>query len=115
MRILSFVIIVVGILLFLSPISNTLGYIPFVGGFLKSGTQLVFLIAAILVAIPVFIITLSIAWLYYNPRVGIVILGIGIILLAVLLIYNYVVSKNQYVVMAPSSSIYISRRPYLYY
>lgn len=94
LRLVCFLLLVFGFLLLFSPISQLLGYIPFVGGFLKLGSGILFLVASILLAIPIFVILMSIAWLYYNPRIGIIILSIGIIILAALLFYNYKNSHN---------------------
>ena len=112
MRILGFLLLVVGFVLFLSPISTLLGYIPFVGGIIKSGSFFLFLIAALLISLPVYLITLSIAWLVYHPRIGAILLIAGVVILAALLIYNFCMPKpappaiiympQQYVITHPS-------------
>jgi hypothetical protein len=84
-RIVSFFLMVFGILLFFSPITQTLGYFPLIGGFLQGTVTFIILLGAIIICIPLYIITLSLAWLFYHPKVGAAILGIGLIITGVLI------------------------------
>jgi hypothetical protein len=93
MRVLSFLLLIIGCVLFLSPISKALGYIPFVGGFLKGTSFFLFLLAAIFLSIPIYLITFSIAWIIYHPKVGIIIFSIGSVILIGLFLYNHYASK----------------------
>lgn len=89
LRIGSYLLLVASICLFFSPITTLLGYIPFVGGFISTVVAWAIFLAALLVCIPIFILMTSIAWLRYHPKVGIVILGIGLAVLVGILIYNH--------------------------
>jgi hypothetical protein len=82
---------VAGLCLFFSPITTLLGYFPLIGGILKMTLSMVILVGSILICIPLYIITISLAWLFYHPKVGLAILGIGITIAVVLI----VLSKNQ--------------------
>jgi len=79
---------VVGMWLFFSPISNILGYIPFVGGILKSTVGFILFVAALLICIPLYLIAFSLAWLWYHPKVGIAILLVAIAILVTILVLN---------------------------
>ena len=79
---------VFGICLFFSPITTLIGYIPLVGGFISGVLFWAIFIAALIICLPIFIIVLSIAWLRYRPKIGLIILGIGLAILAVVLIVS---------------------------
>ena len=70
LRLLFFVLMVLGICIFFSPIVDLLGYLPIVGGFLKGTAGIIVFIAAFLVSIPMFSITFGLAWLRYHPLIG---------------------------------------------
>jgi hypothetical protein len=72
---------VLGICLFFSPIVNLLGYIPIVGGFVSGIAGFAIFIAAIILCIPLFAIAFSLAWLLYHPKIGLVILSFGLLVL----------------------------------
>lgn len=91
MRILAFACMVFGIYLFFSPIVNLIGFIPLVGGIISSIVGFAIFLAAFLIAIPLYILAISIAWLFFHPKVGLALLAIGGIILAVILI----VSKSK--------------------
>jgi hypothetical protein len=80
---------VLGLYMIFEPIVNLFGYIPLVGGLISGIVGFAFLLAAILISILLYIITISIAWVYYHPKVGLVLLGIGAIVLAVILIISH--------------------------
>jgi len=69
---------VLGVYLFFSPIVNMLNYIPLVGGLISGIVGFAIVLAAILICIPLWIIATSIAWLFYHPKVGLILLGIGL-------------------------------------
>jgi hypothetical protein len=79
---------VVGMWLFFSPISNILGYVPFVGDILKSTVGFILFVAALLICIPLYLIAFSLAWLWYHPKVGIAILLVAIAILVTILVLN---------------------------
>ena len=86
MRILAFVCMVFGIYLFFSPIVNLLGYIPLIGGIISGIVGFAIFLASFLIAIPLYILAISIAWLVFHPKVGLILLAIGGVILAVILI-----------------------------
>lgn len=69
---------VLGICLFFSPITTILGYIPLVGGFVKGVAAFAIFIGAVLFCIPLFIVAVSVAWLRFHPKIGIMVLSIGV-------------------------------------
>jgi hypothetical protein len=87
-RIVAFLMMVFGIVLFFSPITNILGYFPLIGGILKGTVGFLIFVGAVIISIPLYIITFSLAWLFYHPKVGIVILGIGVAIITVLIIIS---------------------------
>ena len=83
-RILAYVAMVVGICMFFSPITTILGYIPLVGGFISGIAGFAILIGAVLVCIPLFLIALSLAWLRFHPKIGLLILSVGVVVFLIL-------------------------------
>ena len=79
-RIGAYVFMVLGICMFFSPITTILGYIPLVGGFISGVVGFAIFLAAVIVCIPLFLMTMSVAWLVYHPKYGIMILIAGIVL-----------------------------------
>ena len=77
---------VLGICLFFSPITKLIGMIPLVGGFIGGVLGFAILLAALLICIPLWIIATSLAWLFYHPKIGAIILLIGAVILTVVLI-----------------------------
>ncbi len=71
---------VFGIWLFFSPITTILGYIPLVGGFISGVAGLAIIMAAILVCIPLFLLAVSLAWLRFHPKIGLSLLGVGLVI-----------------------------------
>lgn len=86
---------VLGICLFFSPIVEILGYIPLVGGFISGIAWFAIVIGALILCIPLFTITLSLAWLIYHPKIGLAILSCGLLLL------GYIWMNGQPVVPEP--------------
>lgn len=76
---------VLSIFMFFSPLTTALGYIPLVGGLFKSVLEFFIFLAALLVSIPLYIITFSSAWCFYHPKVGIIILLIGLSIIGLLI------------------------------
>jgi hypothetical protein len=79
---------VAGICLFFSPITALLGYIPLVGGFVSGIASFAIFIAAVIICIPLFTITLSLAWLLYHPKVGLMILSAALLALGYIWVYG---------------------------
>lgn len=77
-----------GFCLLFSPLIDILGFVPFVGGFIKGSLILVVTVGGFIICIPLWIITFSIAWTWYHPKVGLIFLGIGLSILGAIIIYN---------------------------
>lgn len=88
MRILSFLCIVLGIYLFFSPIVELIGYIPLVGGIISGILGFAILLAAFLIAIPLYLIFTAISWLRFHLKVGLILLGIAAVIIIVILVLN---------------------------
>ena len=88
LRIGCYILMVFSIVLFFSPITTIIGYIPLVGGFISGILFFAILLAALVVCVPLFLIAVSIAWLRFRPKVGIVIVLIAAAIIAVILIVN---------------------------
>lgn len=78
LRLLFFVLMVVGICFFFSPLVELVGYIPLVGGFLKGTASIIVFIGAFLVSIPLFSTTMGLAWLRYHPLIGAIFFAIAL-------------------------------------
>ena len=74
-----------GICLFFSPITHLLGYIPLVGGFLKSTVGIVIFIAALIVCLPLFLLALAISWVVFHPKVGFILLGVALLVAGIVI------------------------------
>jgi hypothetical protein len=77
---------VFGIYLFFSPIVNLLGFIPLIGGIISGIVGFAIFLAAFLISIPLYILATAIAWLFFHPKIGFILLAIGGVILAVFLI-----------------------------
>jgi len=86
MRILSFICMVLGIVLFFSPITTILGYIPLVGGIISGIVGFAIFLAAVLISIPLYLLIISIAWLVFHPKVGVALILIAGVITALVLI-----------------------------
>ena len=89
LRIGCYLLLVASICLFFSPITTLIGYIPLVGGFISGVLFFAILLGALIICIPIFFLALSIAWLRFHPKVGIVLLLIGLVVLGVILFFNF--------------------------
>lgn len=84
---------------FFSPVTAMLGYIPLVGGILRAVSTVAVMLACLLVALPVWLLFVAAAWLYYHPKVGLIVLAIGIVLLMVLIIIS--IKRPPQVILIP--------------
>lgn len=66
-----------GMYLFLSPAVIILSYIPFFGSFLAGLVGFIFFLFALVFAFVFSLFTISLAWLYYRPLIGILLFGIS--------------------------------------
>jgi hypothetical protein len=87
-RLGCYVLMVASICLLFSPVTIILGFIPFVGGFISSIAFFAILLGAIIICLPITLVVASVAWLVYRPKVGIVLILIGLAALATILIIN---------------------------
>jgi hypothetical protein len=67
LRILGIILLFIGVKSVLGPISVVLDVLPFLGSLSRMGTTLI----ALVVSLPVAIVTIAIAWLSYRPLIGI--------------------------------------------
>lgn len=74
---------VFGILLFFSPITEILGYIPLVGGFVKGVAGFAIFVGAVLACIPLYLIMFSVAWLRFHPKIGAITLIAGVLIFVI--------------------------------
>jgi len=88
LRIVTFIMMVLGICMFFSPITILLNHIPLVGGILSGTVGWIIFIAAVIVSIPIYIMAFSMAWMWYHPKVGIPILLVGVALITILILVN---------------------------
>jgi len=70
----GFVVIWIGIGMILSPLATIADVVPFIGSIIGTGT----FIAAFVCAMPIWMTTVAIAWIFYRPLIGIALLVVGI-------------------------------------
>ncbi|HPZ07878.1 MAG TPA: TMEM43 family protein [Candidatus Eremiobacteraeota bacterium] len=73
-RVIGFIAIIIGIGFILKPIEVLADVIPFVGNIVGTGLAII----TFLVAIPIWTITVAVAWIYYRPLIGIPLLVIAL-------------------------------------
>lgn len=88
LRITALIVMIVGIVAFFNPIVSILGWIPIVGGFLQGTAGGLIIIGAIIVSVPMFLITFSLAWLVYHPKTGAIFLIAGLLVVAIIVILD---------------------------
>lgn len=88
LRIAAYLVMVLGIYAFFSPIVDMLGYIPIVGGFIKGTVGGLIFLGALIVCIPLFLLTFSLAWLVYHPRTGILLVVFALIIAGIIVILD---------------------------
>jgi hypothetical protein len=72
LRLVGFLVMMIGLNMVLKPLSVVADVIPFVGNIVGAGTGLI----AFLVAAVVSLLTIAVAWLFYRPLLGIAILAV---------------------------------------
>lgn len=65
---------------FFSPITNLIWFIPLVGGFISNALGLAIFVAAVVVCIPLFLLAVAVSWLFFHPKIGLLLLGIGLLI-----------------------------------
>jgi Transmembrane protein 43 len=75
LRFVGFVLMVISILLILQPLATAVDIIPFVGDCMQGGMEgCIFPMIAFLIALPMTLFVISLAWLAYRPQIAIPIL-----------------------------------------
>ena len=85
---MCYFLIAISICLFFSPITAILGYIPLVGGLLSGIVGFVIFVAALIIAIPIYFLMTSVAWLRFHPKIGAALLLIGVGILVLIIVLN---------------------------
>ena len=70
---------------FFIPITTLIGFVPFLGNYLSNIIGLEICLAAVIVCLPLFLLTLSISWLVFHPKVGLILIGIGLLITGIVL------------------------------
>jgi hypothetical protein len=83
LRVVGFVVMLVGLLFMTKPLSVFADVVPFLGSIVETGTFLV----SLLVALPLSLVTMAVAWLFYRPllAVGLLVVAGGAITAVVML------------------------------
>ncbi|MEI8394376.1 MAG: TMEM43 family protein [Rhodospirillaceae bacterium] len=71
LRLVGFILMLIGPMLFLKPISTFLSFIPWVGDFAAGIVGAGAFVMSLLIALPLTLITIAIAWLFFRPVIGI--------------------------------------------
>jgi len=72
-RIVGFFMMFIGISMILKPLSVLCDVLPILGDIVEMGAGIV----AVLVALPCAIVTIAVAWLFYRPVIGIILLAVA--------------------------------------
>ena len=95
LRFVGFVLMVISILLVLQPIATAVDIIPFIGDCMQGGLEsCIFPTIAFLIAIPVTLFVIALAWLAYRPTIAIPIL-VGSLLVTICLCIRARNKKNE--------------------
>ena len=89
LRLGCFALMVFSFLFFFYPITTLLTYLPFIGRLVSGIAFVALLLASLIICVPVFLFTLSIAWLRFHQKIGFILLALGIISLIIILVLNY--------------------------
>jgi hypothetical protein len=79
-RLVGFSLMMIGLTLLLKPLSVFADVIPFLGNLVEMGIGLV----SFLIAAPLSLITIAIAWIYYRPVVGIALLLVSVVFMVLI-------------------------------
>lgn len=93
LRIAAYIVMVLGVYAFFTPIVDMLGYIPLVGGFIKGTASGYVFLGALVVCFPLFLLTFSLAWLVYHPKTGILIIVLALIIIGIIVILDETIEK----------------------
>ena len=78
LRVVGFVVMLIGVGLVLGPLSVLADFIPMLGNVTRSVTGIV----AFVVATPITLATIGLAWLFYRPLLGAILLGAAVAVIA---------------------------------
>lgn len=67
-------------MLFFSPIVYVISWFPFLGRFMAELSSFLFAVISALIAIPLSLITIALAWLRFHPIRGAIFFGAGVFL-----------------------------------
>ncbi len=95
-RFFLYLLMVLSICCFFSPITTLIGYVPFLGGILSNALGFAIFLAACIVCIPLFILVVSVSWLIFHPKIGLIILGIGILIAGIVLTIIFINKGKNY-------------------
>lgn len=85
LRVVGFLIMVFSITLMLQPLATAVDIIPFVGDCMQSGMECcIFPTIAVLIAIPLSLFTIGLAWLAYRPIIAVpLVVGCGVLIVCI--------------------------------
>lgn len=78
MRLVGLILLLMGLMLFMSPLTNMLGYVPVVG--LREVTSTTVFIGAVVISLLAYMVIMGIAWVYYRPTVGIALILVATVI-----------------------------------
>ena len=95
LRFVGFILMVISILLMLQPMAEAVDIIPFVGDYMQGGMEkCLFPTIAFLIAIPLSLFTIGLAWLAYRPAWSVPILIVSVCIIIWLCIRTKKVVDN---------------------
>ncbi len=86
LRVVGFVVMMFGLMLLMKPVAVLADVVPFLGSLVEMGSFLV----SVLVAAPLSLLTISVAWVFYRPLVG-----IGLLVVAGGLVWGFFSLRRQ--------------------
>ena len=78
-RVVGIILVIIGLLAIISPIQKVASYVPVLGAIFNGATTLV----AIILGIAISIIDIAIAWIFYRPVLGIILLAVALALIVI--------------------------------
>lgn len=85
-RFIIFMFVVLGVYMLLFPIVTILGFIPLLEGFIPGTSIGGVIIAALIFSIHLYFVTLAIAWTFFFPKIGRILLVLGLVILTIVII-----------------------------
>ncbi len=75
LRFVGFIVMMIGVYVFLRPLSVLADVVPFLGNIVEAGTGII----AFLMALVLSFVTIAVAWFAYRPILGIILLAAAIV------------------------------------